>query len=119
VQGQLEEHALPLPALYGESGGVGRSTDLLANGLPISSSKRDVGAGERPGGRARRRGRLAVYWTSKKLLTSALSGLLILLVFLIFRSDTITMPTDEMFDLMRFASRGDDVYGVRSAFPLF
>lgn len=27
------------------------------------------------------------------------------------RSDTITMPTDEMFDLMRDASRGDDVYG--------
>lgn len=25
--------------------------------------------------------------------------------------DTITMPTDEMFDLMRHASRGDDVYG--------
>ncbi|KAG0662778.1 Threonine aldolase [Rhodotorula mucilaginosa] len=28
-----------------------------------------------------------------------------------FRTDTITMPTDEMFDLMRHASRGDDVYG--------
>lgn len=31
-------------------------------------------------------------------------------------SDTITIPTDEMFDLMKHASRGDDVYGVR---PLF
>ncbi|GAA6032176.1 hypothetical protein NBRC10512_000446 [Rhodotorula toruloides] len=28
-----------------------------------------------------------------------------------FRTDTITMPTDEMFELMRDASRGDDVYG--------
>ncbi|GAA6050748.1 hypothetical protein JCM3770_006606 [Rhodotorula araucariae] len=28
-----------------------------------------------------------------------------------FRTDTITMPTEEMFDLMRAASRGDDVYG--------
>jgi hypothetical protein len=29
-------------------------------------------------------------------------------------SDTITVPSDELFDLMRTASRGDDVYGVRS-----
>ncbi|GAA5893487.1 hypothetical protein JCM5296_007470 [Sporobolomyces johnsonii] len=28
-----------------------------------------------------------------------------------FRTDTITMPTDEMYDLMKHASRGDDVYG--------
>lgn len=28
-----------------------------------------------------------------------------------FRTDTITIPTDEMFDLMKHASRGDDVYG--------
>ncbi|GAA5890016.1 hypothetical protein JCM6882_009200 [Rhodosporidiobolus microsporus] len=28
-----------------------------------------------------------------------------------FRTDTITVPTDEMFDLMKYASRGDDVYG--------
>ncbi|SCV74933.1 BQ2448_7962 [Microbotryum intermedium] len=28
-----------------------------------------------------------------------------------FRTDTITIPTDEMFDLMKEASRGDDVYG--------
>lgn len=27
--------------------------------------------------------------------------------------DTITVPTDAMFDLMKEASRGDDVYGVR------
>lgn len=29
-----------------------------------------------------------------------------------FRSDTVTKPTDEMFDIMRNASRGDDVYNV-------
>ncbi|GAA5948945.1 hypothetical protein JCM3765_003962 [Sporobolomyces pararoseus] len=28
-----------------------------------------------------------------------------------FRTDTITMPTDEMYDIMKHASRGDDVYG--------
>ncbi|KAF9162529.1 Threonine aldolase [Actinomortierella ambigua] len=28
-----------------------------------------------------------------------------------FRSDTLTQPTDEMFDVMKAASRGDDVYG--------
>ncbi|KAL1924320.1 uncharacterized protein VTP21DRAFT_7355 [Calcarisporiella thermophila] len=28
-----------------------------------------------------------------------------------FRSDTLTKPTDEMFEAMRNASRGDDVYG--------
>ena len=31
--------------------------------------------------------------------------------------DTITVPTDAMFDLMKNASRGDDVYGVRSFCP--
>ena len=29
-----------------------------------------------------------------------------------FRSDTVTRPTDEMFDVMRNASRGDDVFDV-------
>ena len=29
-----------------------------------------------------------------------------------FRSDTVTKPTDEMFDIMRNASRGDDVFNV-------
>ncbi|KAG0224900.1 Threonine aldolase [Actinomortierella wolfii] len=28
-----------------------------------------------------------------------------------FRSDTLTEPTDEMFEVMKAASRGDDVYG--------
>ncbi|KAG9304285.1 hypothetical protein G9A89_019847 [Geosiphon pyriformis] len=32
-------------------------------------------------------------------------------VFFDLRSDTETRPTDEMFDVMRAASRGDDVYG--------
>jgi threonine aldolase len=27
-------------------------------------------------------------------------------------SDTATQPTDIMFDVMKMASRGDDVYGV-------
>ena len=41
-----------------------------------------------------------------------------------FRSDTITMPTDEMLSEMARASRGDDVYGVsrrsfHSPSPLF
>ena len=31
-----------------------------------------------------------------------------------FRSDTVTAPTDEMFQIMLNASRGDDVYGVES-----
>lgn len=30
-----------------------------------------------------------------------------------FRSDTVTAPTDEMFDLMKNASRSDDVFQVR------
>jgi threonine aldolase len=30
-----------------------------------------------------------------------------------FRSDTVTAPTDEMFDIMKSASRGDDVFQVR------
>jgi threonine aldolase len=29
-----------------------------------------------------------------------------------FRSDTVTAPTDEMFDLMKHASRSDDVFQV-------
>jgi hypothetical protein len=29
-----------------------------------------------------------------------------------FRSDTVTRPTDEMFDIMRNASRDDDVHDV-------
>lgn len=29
-----------------------------------------------------------------------------------FRSDTVTAPTDEMFDLMKSASRSDDVFQV-------
>lgn len=29
-----------------------------------------------------------------------------------FRSDTVTKPTDEMFDIMRNATRGDDVFNV-------
>lgn len=29
-----------------------------------------------------------------------------------FRSDTVTAPTDEMFDLMKNASRNDDVFQV-------
>lgn len=29
-----------------------------------------------------------------------------------FRSDTVTAPTDEMFDIMKSASRGDDVFQV-------
>ncbi|KAI5474688.1 threonine aldolase [Pseudohyphozyma bogoriensis] len=29
-----------------------------------------------------------------------------------FRTDTITVPTDEMFDLMKHATRGDDVYAI-------
>lgn len=29
-----------------------------------------------------------------------------------FRSDTLTIPTDEMFEVMKHASRGDDVYEV-------
>lgn len=29
-----------------------------------------------------------------------------------FRSDTVTAPTDEMFDVMKMASRGDDVFEV-------
>lgn len=29
-----------------------------------------------------------------------------------FRSDTTTAPTDEMFDIMKSASRGDDVFEV-------
>jgi hypothetical protein len=33
-----------------------------------------------------------------------------------FRSDTLTIPTDEMFEVMRHASRGDDVYEVRVCF---
>ncbi|GAA5888578.1 hypothetical protein JCM6882_009003 [Rhodosporidiobolus microsporus] len=28
-----------------------------------------------------------------------------------FRTDTLTLPTDEMVEAMRYASRGDDVYG--------
>lgn len=28
-------------------------------------------------------------------------------------SDTATEPTDEMFDIMKLASRGDDVFAVR------
>lgn len=28
-------------------------------------------------------------------------------------SDTATVPTDEMFDIMKAATRGDDVYQVR------
>jgi hypothetical protein len=31
-----------------------------------------------------------------------------------FRSDTVTAPTDEMFDIMKSASRGDDVFQVSS-----
>jgi hypothetical protein len=31
-----------------------------------------------------------------------------------FRSDTVTAPTDEMFDLMKSASRSDDVFQVSS-----
>lgn len=27
-------------------------------------------------------------------------------------SDTATIPTDEMFDIMKYATRGDDVYQV-------
>jgi threonine aldolase len=30
-----------------------------------------------------------------------------------FRSDTVTAPTDEMFDIMKAASRNDDVFQVR------
>lgn len=29
-----------------------------------------------------------------------------------FTSDTATIPTDEMFDIMKAATRGDDVYQV-------
>ena len=29
-----------------------------------------------------------------------------------FRSDTVTAPTDEMFEVMKAASRGDDVFQV-------
>jgi hypothetical protein len=29
-----------------------------------------------------------------------------------FRSDTVTAPTDEMFDIMKSASRSDDVFQV-------
>jgi threonine aldolase len=32
-------------------------------------------------------------------------------------SDTATIPTDEMFDIMKAATRGDDVYQVRSKTP--
>lgn len=32
-----------------------------------------------------------------------------------FRSDTVTAPTDEMFDLMKSASRSDDVFQVSSS----
>lgn len=31
-----------------------------------------------------------------------------------FTSDTATIPTDEMFDIMKMASRGDDVFAVRA-----
>lgn len=31
-------------------------------------------------------------------------------------SDTATIPTDEMFDIMKQATRGDDVYQVRNFF---
>ena len=31
--------------------------------------------------------------------------------FIDLRSDTVTMPTDEMLDAMRNAEAGDDVYG--------
>lgn len=30
-----------------------------------------------------------------------------------FTSDTATIPTDDMFDIMKMASRGDDVFAVR------
>ena len=30
-------------------------------------------------------------------------------------SDTATIPTDEMFDIMKTATRGDDVFGVSLA----
>lgn len=36
-----------------------------------------------------------------------------------FRSDTVTAPTDEMFDLMKSASRSDDVFQVSFKFILF
>ena len=29
------------------------------------------------------------------------------------KADTFTAPTDEMFEVMKQATRGDDVYGVR------
>lgn len=35
-----------------------------------------------------------------------------------FRTDTITVPTEEMFEAMRIASRGDDVYGVSRGLKL-
>jgi threonine aldolase len=31
-------------------------------------------------------------------------------------SDTATIPTDEMFDIMKAATRGDDVYQVKIKF---
>ena len=31
-------------------------------------------------------------------------------------SDTATVPTDEMFEIMKAATRGDDVYQVRKFF---
>lgn len=33
-----------------------------------------------------------------------------------FRSDTVTAPTDEMFEVMKNASRGDDVFEASSVF---
>lgn len=33
-------------------------------------------------------------------------------------SDTATVPTDEMFEIMKAATRGDDVYQVRKFFLL-
>lgn len=35
------------------------------------------------------------------------------------QSDTATEPTDAMFDLMKSASRGDDVFAVRFYTPFF
>jgi hypothetical protein len=40
-------------------------------------------------------------------------GKLLLIVGLPHLADTFTAPVDEMFDIMKQATRGDDVYGVR------